>query len=138
MKYSVAILALSQKRARTDAWLTRRNWLRADAGAARIGPAETRAHEGRECGNRRCPGDHASERRADRDRIAPGDAPLEGAPLSPPRPFALTGRAADGWTPGSGNQDRADQLTARSYVTPRVGVCGMMNNSGRAMPKPCA
>jgi len=40
--------AFSQMRARTDAWLARRDWLRADAGGARLGAAETRAHEGRE------------------------------------------------------------------------------------------
>ncbi len=38
----------SQAAARTDAWLTRRGWLRAGAEAARIGPAETRALDGRE------------------------------------------------------------------------------------------
>jgi len=40
--------AFSQAAARTDAWLTRRGWLRADAGSARIGAAETRALDGRE------------------------------------------------------------------------------------------
>ncbi len=38
----------SQAASRTDAWLTRRGWLRANAGSARIGPAGTRTHEGRE------------------------------------------------------------------------------------------
>jgi len=40
--------AFSQAASRTDAWLIRRDWLRADAGAARIGTAETRTHDGRE------------------------------------------------------------------------------------------
>lgn len=36
----------SQAASRTDAWLTRRGWLRADAGSARIGLAETRTQDG--------------------------------------------------------------------------------------------
>ena len=36
----------SRAASKTDAWLTRRGWLRANAGSARIGPAETRAHDG--------------------------------------------------------------------------------------------
>ena len=38
----------SQAASRTDAWLARREWLRAGAGSARIGPAETRALDGRQ------------------------------------------------------------------------------------------
>jgi predicted aspartyl protease len=38
--------AFSQAASLTDAWLTRRGWLRADAGSARIGPAETRTRDG--------------------------------------------------------------------------------------------
>jgi hypothetical protein len=38
----------AQAATRTDAWLVRRDWLRAGAGHARIGPAEPRSHEGRQ------------------------------------------------------------------------------------------
>ena len=40
--------AFSQSASRTDAWLTRRGWLRPDAASARIGPAATREHDGRQ------------------------------------------------------------------------------------------